>query len=115
MNSTYKNIILLFASIFLFGCTTTKTTTSPQIIESRQPPSHILIQSQIDTLLNNPVLSEASIGIKIVDLNSSEILYEKNSTKLLRPASNLKLITTSAALALRLRTLCHLLWIRVAI
>lgn len=100
MNSTYKNIILLFAVFFLFGCSATKTTTSQQIIESHKPSSNLSIQSQIDTLLDNPVLSEATVGIKIVNLNSGEILYEKNSAKLLRPASSLKLITTSAALAL---------------
>ncbi len=100
MNSTYKNIILLHVTILLFGCSVTKPTTSPQIIEPQQQPSHISIPSLLDTLLNDPNLSEATIGIKIVNLNTSETLYEKNAAKLLRPASNLKLITTTASLAL---------------
>ena len=38
------------------------------------------------------------IGIKVVSLDTGRVLFEENSAKLLRPASNMKLYTVAAAL-----------------
>lgn len=38
------------------------------------------------------------VGIKVVSLGSGKVLFEENSNKLLRPASNMKLYTVAAAL-----------------
>ena len=38
------------------------------------------------------------VGIKVVSLDSGRVLFEVNANKLLRPASNMKLYTVSAAL-----------------
>ena len=38
------------------------------------------------------------VGIKVVSLDKGRVLFEENATKLLRPASNMKLYTVAAAL-----------------
>ena len=38
------------------------------------------------------------VGIKVVSLETGKTLFEENADKLLRPASNMKLYTVSAAL-----------------
>jgi D-alanyl-D-alanine carboxypeptidase/D-alanyl-D-alanine-endopeptidase (penicillin-binding protein 4) len=56
------------------------------------------LSSLIDEVLNDILLKYATCGVYIVSLNTGQILYEKNSSKLLLPASNMKLITAFAAL-----------------
>src|SRR5215204_1688602 len=38
------------------------------------------------------------VGIKVVSLDTGKVLFEENATKLLRPASNMKIYTVAAAL-----------------
>ncbi|MFI5252267.1 MAG: D-alanyl-D-alanine carboxypeptidase/D-alanyl-D-alanine-endopeptidase [Bacteroidota bacterium] len=57
------------------------------------------LQKKIDDILNAKELASSLTGIKIISVDDGKILYEKNSAKLLHPASNTKLITTAAALA----------------
>src|SRR4030095_11943201 len=45
-----------------------------------------------------PELSPAIVGVKVVSLDTGRVLFEENSAKLLRPASNMKLYTVAAAL-----------------
>lgn len=60
------------------------------------------LQADIRAVLNDKVLSKAEVGIRVVRLGdtpaSSQVVFEHNPTTPLIPASNLKLITTSAAL-----------------
>jgi D-alanyl-D-alanine carboxypeptidase/D-alanyl-D-alanine-endopeptidase (penicillin-binding protein 4) len=58
------------------------------------------LRKKIDALLSNPLFSSASIGIRIVSVQSSKSLYSLNQDKLFHPASNQKIIVTSAALHL---------------
>ena len=53
---------------------------------------------QIDRLLQDAALQQTRAGIKIVSLKTGEVLYERNSHTLFHPASNMKLLTTAAAL-----------------
>ncbi len=53
---------------------------------------------KLDTLLSGKFFHSTQIGIDVYDLTSNKTLYQKNEKLLLNPASNLKLITTSAAL-----------------
>ncbi len=56
----------------------------------------------VDAVLRDDLIAKASVGIKIVRLgksaDDSPVLYQHNPAAPLVPASNLKLITTSAAL-----------------
>jgi D-alanyl-D-alanine carboxypeptidase/D-alanyl-D-alanine-endopeptidase (penicillin-binding protein 4) len=56
------------------------------------------IAKSIESLLSDPQLSSINSGIAIYSLTEQEMLYEKNSHKLFVPASNMKLVTTSAGL-----------------
>jgi D-alanyl-D-alanine carboxypeptidase/D-alanyl-D-alanine-endopeptidase (penicillin-binding protein 4) len=56
------------------------------------------LQIRITGILQQPQLASAMVGIKIVSLDTGRVLFEDNARKLLRPASNMKLYTVSAAL-----------------
>ena len=60
------------------------------------------ISSDVDTVLRDKLLQRASVGIEMVRLGASDgqavEVYKHDSRKPFTPASNLKLVTTSAAL-----------------
>src|SRR6266851_741308 len=58
------------------------------------------LPKRIAAVLSDPDLSHGFWGIEVVSLPSGRILYAQNSDKLFTPASNTKLFTTAAALAL---------------
>ncbi|MGC2247909.1 MAG: D-alanyl-D-alanine carboxypeptidase/D-alanyl-D-alanine-endopeptidase [Terriglobales bacterium] len=58
------------------------------------------LQTRIAALLNSPDLEHGFWGIDVASLATGETLYSQNSDKLFTPASNTKLFTTAAALAL---------------
>ena len=60
----------------------------------------ISLRKKIDALLSNPLFSSASIGVRIISLQSGKSLYAFNQDKLFHPASNQKIIVTSAGLHL---------------
>lgn len=62
--------------------------------------AHVVpLSRQIDSLLANPAAAQAQWGISVATLDG-RVLYEKNDVQLFAPASNAKLFTTAAALAL---------------
>ncbi|MEO6954164.1 MAG: D-alanyl-D-alanine carboxypeptidase/D-alanyl-D-alanine-endopeptidase [Polyangia bacterium] len=58
------------------------------------------LKTQIDTLLQEPALAGSHIGVAVTEVDSGRLLYGRSETSLLNPASNTKLFTTAAALAL---------------
>lgn len=58
------------------------------------------LQERIAALLNSPDLAHGFWGIEVDSLATGRVLYSQNSDKLFTPASNTKLFTTAAALAL---------------
>src|ERR1051326_3907501 len=59
-----------------------------------------LLAPKINAILGEKDLARGFWGIEIVSLNTGQILYSQNADKLFIPASNTKLFTTAAALAL---------------
>lgn len=55
---------------------------------------------QIDDIFNDPNFNSANWGVVVKSLETGEYLYKRNEDKLMVPASNLKLFTTSAGLLL---------------
>ena len=86
-----QNIIIIFILFVFIGCAGTEKTISP---EKTKP----LLKERIDSILSDSVLNGVYVGIEVINLSSNTNVYEKNSNRLLRPASNLKLFTTAVAL-----------------
>jgi serine-type D-Ala-D-Ala carboxypeptidase/endopeptidase (penicillin-binding protein 4) len=58
------------------------------------------LAKQIEGILTQPPLNRAHWGVDVVDLDTGKALYSQNSDQLFLPASNAKLFTTAAALAI---------------
>jgi D-alanyl-D-alanine carboxypeptidase/D-alanyl-D-alanine-endopeptidase (penicillin-binding protein 4) len=73
---------------------------SAAIAETRDPvyDQKTRIESGIDNLLAN-LQGRANVGIIVQSMRTGQVLYQKNASELLVPASNLKLFTAYAALA----------------
>ncbi len=67
---------------------------------SAAAPTAEALQQAIDTAVARPFLEDAQIGVSVVDLESGEVLYQHDDTRPLNPASNVKLVTTAAALGI---------------
>src|SRR5262245_3160771 len=73
---------------------------------SLQPPSGSpadkvkWLGGQIDLALTDPLLNGAKVGVAVVDVESGRSVYSRNEGGLFNPASNVKLFTTAAALAM---------------
>lgn len=58
----------------------------------------IELQKRVSDILNTRALRGADVGVVVRSLKTKRNIYEKNADHLLNPASNVKLITTLAAL-----------------
>jgi D-alanyl-D-alanine carboxypeptidase/D-alanyl-D-alanine-endopeptidase (penicillin-binding protein 4) len=83
--------LLAFSLLIFGGC----ASLSPPQIPS-DPVS--LLRRDINSVLSDSIFRHTLPSIKIVSLNSGEVLYRKNDTLLMHPASNLKLMTSATAL-----------------
>lgn len=54
--------------------------------------------AKLDSLTSSTFFDTAAVSIDIFDLTTNKILYQKNNKLLLHPASNMKVLTTAAAL-----------------
>lgn len=67
---------------------------------AKKPNASKPLAQQINTILAQPELARAHWGIDVVDQDNGKSIYSLNSDQLFLPASNMKLFTTAAALAL---------------
>jgi len=58
------------------------------------------LPSRISAILSDAQLARGFWGIEVLSLSSRKVLYSQNADKLFTPASNTKLFTTAAAIAL---------------
>jgi len=92
VNHTYK-VFLLFFLTFLIG--------SPEdafSLDLSSDPNAKLFRESVNQILSHSCLKDARIGIKMRSLERKDSLYKKNGDHLFIPASNVKLLTTAAAL-----------------
>src|SRR5438309_5787334 len=55
------------------------------------------LQSQIEQIARQPALESGFFAVKIVSLDTGQVVYQQNANKFVRPASNMKLYTVAAA------------------
>ena len=82
-------IINLCITLFFLSCSP-----NPYLLNNS---GSLLLKGKINNLIIESGL-DASMGIKIVSLNTGKSIYEFNSEKLFMPASNNKLYTCAVAL-----------------
>ena len=92
-------ISLFCLTVLLSGCGifATKPVQTESVTTSVDPLEKL--QADIDTVLQDPLFTTASIGIKVVAVETGEVIYGKNTHKLHHPASTTKLFTAATALA----------------
>ncbi len=56
------------------------------------------LKNELDEILKDDFFNSSSIALDVYDLTAGEYLYKTNETKLLNPASNMKLLTSAAGL-----------------
>src|SRR5829696_5921315 len=89
----YKRRISLLVYLLLF-CISSAVAQQPTPAPRTLPE----LQTKISEILAKPELAPATVGIKVISLDTGKVLFEENAQKLLRPASNMKLYTVAAAL-----------------
>jgi D-alanyl-D-alanine carboxypeptidase/D-alanyl-D-alanine-endopeptidase (penicillin-binding protein 4) len=55
------------------------------------------LRADLDEIFADPVLVRALMGIRVESLRDGKVIYQRNSEKLVMPASNMKLFTLAAA------------------
>lgn len=59
-----------------------------------------VLTAQIEAIIHQPQMASAHWGIDVLDLTSGKVIYSLDSDHLFLPASNVKLLTTAAALTM---------------
>ena len=86
----------LLCAVFLLLASHLSAFSAPKPRPKKKPD----LTAQIDAIINQPQMSSAEWGIDAVDLESGKVIYSINPNHLFLPASNAKLLSTSAALSL---------------
>ena len=68
------------------------------LIASSTLSAQTSLETRLNRLLNDEFFNVATVGVAVYDLTEQKMLYRHNEKRLCRPASNVKLITTAAAL-----------------
>ncbi len=89
--------LLLFSFFAVFAITLEGCSSIERLTQGEPPLEQF--RGSIDALLADSIFTATKCGIKIVSLDNDEVLYERDARILLRPASNMKLITAAAALS----------------
>jgi len=86
------------AAVFLAFAVAAPVAASPLAGEGQARRSAALLRAQLDRALSAPGVSPAETAAVVVDLESGEVVYERNRTRPLLPASTEKLAVTVAVL-----------------
>lgn len=72
----------------------------PRAEQARPAPDSTALREELRRLLLEADLGRAQVGVVFVDVDSGEVLFEHQPDAQLNPASNAKVVTAAAALAL---------------
>lgn len=79
---------------------TAATTGAPTATADAPTPAQMRLNATIDAVLADPRLDGAQAGVVVVDTTTGRTLYDRNGHRRLVPASNTKLLTSTAAMEL---------------
>ena len=88
-----RALVATFAPFSLTACVTVMRTVHPASARAE-------LRHTIDSLTSQPIFRNAHWGVLIVNPRTGDTLYSKDAGKLFMPASNMKIITSAAALTL---------------
>jgi D-alanyl-D-alanine carboxypeptidase/D-alanyl-D-alanine-endopeptidase (penicillin-binding protein 4) len=104
MNTPRARILLaaLLVAALPAGCARApKPATAPAVpsagVAAAAPLRAAALATEFDALLDAPALDRSTWGVVVQSLDNGQILYRRNATKLLMPASNMKIVTLAAA------------------
>ena len=82
----------------LFSLALLAASCSSSYYGERSTSAVVHLQSAIDSIVTDSLFVPARAALEVVSLRTGEVLYDRDSRLLFHPASNMKLITTAAAL-----------------
>jgi PBP4 family serine-type D-alanyl-D-alanine carboxypeptidase len=85
--------IILLLSLTLLGCGATRTVLMPHYPLTQ-------LRKNINSILADSLFVPARASIKVVSLENGNVLYDHDSKALMNPGSNVKLLTSAAALSI---------------
>ncbi len=88
-----KAIRIAVPALLLAGC-------APALHRTAAPPRPLGLAGVVDSVTTSPALRHTSFGIEVSDATTGQVLYALNPDKHFVPASNTKLVATSAAMTL---------------
>src|SRR5438067_10520833 len=91
---------LLLIAIVATPCFSVAAQTSPARASAPRasvPATLAELRSRIVEIVRQPALDPGFFAVKIVSLDSGQVLFEQDANKFVRPASNMKLYTVAAA------------------
>ena len=97
VTSRRNDSIGIYFFIFIFAGTLLGFATDRSALSTRDPVEQL--QNNINGILSDSIFIASHAGIKVVSLENGKVLYEHDSKALMNPASNMKLITSAAALS----------------
>lgn len=90
--------VIVFCIFPLTICHSQPQTAPSQVKSSQEVLALGRLQQSIENDINDPRLANSFIGIEVKSIKTGESLFHQNENKNFLPASNLKLLTTAAAL-----------------
>ncbi len=87
--------LVLTLLLTAFGCTHNPRAVSQPAAPLVDPVERL--RSELDRLFLAPAYDHALWAVKVQSMETGQVLYELNSTKLVMPASNMKIVTMAAA------------------
>jgi len=96
--SLWLVLVILFALVRL-PCSAAEDAAGRTVASTASPSSSAYdLQRRIDTILGRSSLRKVLFSVRIVDAKTGDPIYEKNAHLALLPASNMKIVTSAAAL-----------------
>src|SRR2546423_3400285 len=110
MNLTNRNLNSFWSTLCVALLIASLCAALPRSISAQPAPSRATstntriapatlteLQSRIEEIVRQPALEPGFFAVKIVSLDSGQVMFEQSANKFVRPASNMKLYTVATA------------------